>query len=237
MVQYHPDIIVNAAAYTDVDGAEADSAAAFRINAEAVRHLAMAANETRAKLVQVSTDYVFAGDKSSPYVEDDETGPLSIYGKSKLEGEKSAADAHDNLIVRASWLFGDGQNFIRSLLRAAKKGGELEVVNDQIGLPTHALDLANAILDLITSNASGIYHLAGSGQPGSWADLAQIALEAAGVSAKVRGVSTSEYYSRHSRPVANRPRYSVLNCEKAAALGVRLRPWREAVTAYIKEIR
>lgn len=230
-----PSVIVNAAAYTDVDRAERDEETAFRINAEAVAYLAEAANDVGSLLVQISTDYVFQGNKDSPYSENDETGPLSVYGKSKLEGERLAITSRDHLVVRTSWVFGEGRNFIRSIYRASQNRDELQVVDDQIGRPTYALDLAEGILGLVSARARGVYHLAGTGEPGSWADLAEIALHAIGSSTKVRRISTSEYYSGHPGPVAPRPMRSVLDCERAAGLGIKLRAWREAIAAYVKE--
>jgi dTDP-4-dehydrorhamnose reductase len=233
---HKPEVIVNAAAYTKVDAAEADPEGAFAVNARAVEILAEAASRAGALLVQPSTDYVFPGTKGSSYVEDDATGPLSVYGKSKLEGEKAALAAGRHLIVRTSWVFGRGANFIHSILEAAKTRDELTVVDDQWGVPTYAPDLAEGLLRLIDAEARGICHLAGGGDPATWADLAEFALEAAGAGAKVRRTSTAEYYAGHQGPVAPRPAYSVLDCSKAAALGVELRPWREAVVAYLEEL-
>jgi dTDP-4-dehydrorhamnose reductase len=233
---HKPEVIVNAAAYTRVDAAEADPEAAFAVNTRAVGILAEAASRAGALLVQPSTDYVFPGTKQSPYVEDDATGPLSVYGKSKLEGEEAALSAGRHLVVRTSWVFGQGANFIRSVVGAAKTRDELTVVDDQWGLPTYAPDLAEGLLRLVDSEARGIYHLAGGGAPATWAGLAEFVIEAAGIGAKVRRTSTAEYYAGHGGPVAPRPAYSVLDCSKAAALGVELRPWREAVVAYLEEL-
>lgn len=234
---HRPEVIVNAAAYTKVDGAEADPDTAHAVNAGAVEHLAGAASAARALLVQPSTDYVFSGEKEGPYLEDDEPVPLSVYGKSKLGGERAAAAAERHLIVRTSWVFGEGSNFIRSILTAAQPRDELAVVDDQRGLPTYALDLARGLLDLVSAGARGIYHLTGSGESGTWAEVAEAALEAAGLETKVRRVTTAEYYAGKSGPIAPRPANSVLDCSKARTLGVELRPWRRAVAAYVKEIR
>jgi dTDP-4-dehydrorhamnose reductase len=236
VLRHRPEVIINTAAYTKVDAAEADPEAAFAVNAEAVNTLAEAASKSGSLLVQLSTDYVFRGDKPDPYREDDETGPLSIYGKSKLEGERAASGAERHLIVRSSWVFGEGHNFIRSILNAAASRGELAVVDDQRGLPTYTRDLGQGLLELVKAGAHGIYHLASAGEAATWADLAELALEAARLPTKVRRVTTAQYYAERPGPVAPRPANSVLDCSKAASLGVRLRRWPEAVLSYVKGI-
>jgi dTDP-4-dehydrorhamnose reductase len=233
---HRPEVIINTAAYTRVDAAEADPEAAFAVNAAAVNNLAEATSKSGSLLVQLSTDYVFRGDKQGAYLEDDETGPLSIYGKSKLEGEKAASGAERHLILRSSWVFGEGHNFIRSILNAAASREELAVVDDQRGLPTYARDLAQGLLKLVNAGATGIYHLAGGGDPATWADLAELALEASRLPTKVRRITTAQYYAERPGPVAPRPANSVLDCSKAASLGVRLRRWPEAVLSYVKGI-
>jgi len=236
VLRHRPEVIINTAAYTKVDAAEADPEAAFAVNADAVSTLAEATSKSGSLLVQLSTDYVFRGDKQGAYVEDDETGPLSVYGKSKLQGEKAASGAERFLIVRSSWVFGQGHNFIRSMISAAASREELEVVDDQRGLPTYARDLAQGLMELVKAGAAGIYHLAGRGEPATWADLAELALEAARLPTKVRRVTTAQYYAARPGPVAPRPANSVLDCSKAASLGVRLRQWPEAVLSYVKGI-
>lgn len=231
---YRPEVMVNAAVFTRVDAAEAERERAFEVNGKAVTHLAEAASEVGALLVQVSTDYVFPGDKDGPYLEDDPRAPLSVYGMSKLEGEKAAEAADPHLIVRTSWVFGEGANFIRSVVGAAQSRDEMTVVDDQRGLPTYAPDLAQGLLDLVAAGATGTYHLAGGGEAGTWADVAEVALEAAGLETKVRRVTTDEYYAGKSGPVAPRPANSVLDCSKAASLGISLRPWRKAVAKYVR---
>lgn len=232
-----PTVVVNAAAFTAVDRAETEPDAAFRINAVGAGLVAKAAAAAGAQMIQVSTDYVYPGDKDGAYVETDETGPTSAYGKSKLEGEhwvlQSAPGA---LIVRTSWVFGEGSNFIGAILRAAKApagAGGLSVVDDQLGLPTYAPDLAAGLGQLIEAGAKGIFHLAGGGPPVTWAGLAEYAIKASGLDIKVNRVTTQQYESARSGPFAPRPRNSVLDCSKAAALGVSLRPWSSAATAYL----
>lgn len=234
---HRPDVIVNAAAFTKVDQAEAERDQALLINAEAVSHLAGAAGEVGAILVQPSTDYVFPGDKDSPYSEDDATGPASVYGASKLNGEQNAARAKRHLVVRTSWVFGEGHNFIRTILKAADDLDELSVVDDQRGLPTYAVDLATGIIGLLDVGADGLFHLAGGGEPATWADLAEHAISVSGKTAKVKRITTEEFLSTRASPVAPRPKNSVLDCSKARAVGVSLPDWRDAVSRYLTEAR
>lgn len=234
---HRPDVIVNAAAFTKVDQAEAERDKAMLINAEAVQHLTEGADEVEAILVQPSTDYVFDGEKETPYSEDDPTGPVSVYGMSKLAGERHAAGAKRHLIVRTSWVFGEGRNFIRTILKAADDLEELSVVNDQIGLPTYAIDLAAGIVGLLDVEADGLFHLAGGGEAGTWADLAEHAISVADKAARVKRVTTDEFLSTRAEPVAPRPKNSVLDCSKARALGVSLPDWRDAVSRYLEEAR
>ncbi|GAC1364290.1 MAG: dTDP-4-dehydrorhamnose reductase [Actinomycetota bacterium] len=231
-----PEVIIHAGAYTAVDAAEADPQGAWAVNVEGTRALCQVASQAGALLVYVSTDYVFAGDRCQPYPEDHRAGPLSVYGASKRAGEQAVGALERHLIVRTSWVFGEGHNFIRSILRAAPGRGELSVVDDQWGRPTYAPDLAAAMLALVRHGARGTFHLQGGGEPATWAHVAQAALAAAGMSTRVRPVSTEEYNSTRSggRPIAPRPAYGVLDCTKAAGLGVALRPWRDAVGEYVK---
>jgi dTDP-4-dehydrorhamnose reductase len=231
-----PEAIVHGAAYTAVDAAEADPDAAWAVNAEGTRAVAEAAEELGARLVYLSTDYVFSGDCTRPYTEDDPPAPLSVYGATKLAGERFAAEVEGHLILRTSWVFGEGKNFIRAILRAAagRPGRQLDVVDDQRGRPTFAVDLAAGILRLLEGQAAGTFHLQGGGEPATWADVAEAALAAAGIDAGVRRVSTAAYDAGRPGPVARRPANGVLDCSRAAALGVTLRPWREAVEDYVR---
>jgi dTDP-4-dehydrorhamnose reductase len=233
--EVRPRVIVNAAAFTRVDAAEAEPELARQVNADAVWHLATAATASGALLVHLSTDYVFAGDKAGRYFEDDPTGPRSVYGQTKLASEKAASSAREHLIVRTSWVFGDGTNFIRSILAAALKHSELYVVNDQRGLPTYAVDLAQAVDSLVAAGARGLFHVSGGGDPASWAEVAETAVEAAGIEVRIRPVTTEQYYSGKPGPIAPRPANSALDWSKARQMGVRMRPWKKAVSAYVKE--
>ena len=225
-----PRIIINAAAYTDVDGCETNVDLAMAVNGEGVGLLALTAMEIGARLVQVSTDYVFDGGKGSPYLEGDPVGPLSIYGESKLAGELNAAVVPDHLIVRTQWLYGiHGKNFVETMIRLAGERSELAVVDDQIGSPTFTKDLALAIKSLMDKGCRGIFHAANSGFC-SWNEFAKAIFEEEGLKITVKPMTTAEL----NRP-ANRPLYSTLDCSKLAAeSGFRPRPWRDALKDYLK---
>jgi dTDP-4-dehydrorhamnose reductase len=224
-----PAIIINAAAYTDVDGCESDLDQALAVNGEGVGFLALTAREIGAKLVQISTDYVFNGGKGSPYLEDDPVGPLSVYGESKLAGELNAAMAPEYLIVRTQWLYGlHGKNFVETMLRLAGEKSELAVVDDQIGSPTFTRDLALAIKALLAKGCTGIYHAANSGFC-SWNEFAKAIFAAEGLAVTVNSMTTKEL----NRP-ARRPLYSTLDCGKLTAdTGMAMRPWQEALGEYL----
>jgi len=225
-----PETVINCAAYTDVDGCETNVETAMQVNGEGVAHLALATREIGARLVQVSTDYVFDGGKGSPYVEDDAPCPLCVYGESKLAGELNAGFNPDHLIVRTQWLFGlHGKNFVETMLRLAVEKDELSVVDDQIGSPTWTVDLSHAVLALLKTGQRGIYHAANSGFC-SWNGFAQAIFEEAGLPVKVRGMTTDEL----NRP-ARRPLYSTLDCSKLEQdAGFRLQPWRSALKTYLQ---
>jgi dTDP-4-dehydrorhamnose reductase len=225
-----PKIIINSAAYTDVDGCEANVEQAMAVNGEGVGLLALTAREIGAKLVQISTDYVFDGSKGTPYLEDDPVGPLSIYGESKLAGELNAAMAPEHLIVRTQWLYGvHGKNFVETMLRLAGEKSELSVVDDQIGSPTWSYDLALSIKTLLDKGSSGVYHVSNCGYC-SWKEFAEAIFEESGLKVKVNRMTTKEL----NRP-ANRPLYSTLDCSKLEHdSGCRLQGWREALRKYLK---
>lgn len=224
----NPEIVVNAAAYTKVDDAEGHPDEAMAINADAVAHLANACDRIGAVLVQISTDYVFDGRKQGPYVEDDDIGPKSVYGRTKLAGEEAAAASVNHLIVRTSWVFGEGRNFVRTIRAVAATKPSLDVVDDQWGRPTYAVDLARGLLDLVDRDARGIYHLSAGGESTTWARLAETIVAFAGLQSTINHVPTRQQ-------IAARPTNSVLDCSKAAALGVALRGWPEAVAEYLAE--
>lgn len=225
-----PGTVINCAAYTDVDGCESNVETAMQVNGEGVAHLAMASREIGARLVHVSTDYVFDGGKGSPYVEDDAPCPLGVYGESKLAGEMNAAFNPDHLVVRTQWLFGlHGNNFVETMLRLAAEKDELAVVDDQIGSPTWTVDLARAIAALLKTGHRGIYHAANSGYC-SWNSFAKAIFEENGLSVRVNGMTTAQL----NRP-ARRPLYSTLDCSKLEQdTGFRAQPWRSALKAYLQ---
>jgi dTDP-4-dehydrorhamnose reductase len=224
-----PRVIVNAAAYTDVDGCETNRDLAMQVNGEGVAHLALAARLVDATLVQVSTDYVFDGGKGSPYLEDDATGPLSVYGESKLAGELNAAVAPRHLLVRTQWLYGaHGKNFVETMLRLAGERSELTVVDDQIGSPTWTMDLARAIKALLDKGCTGTYHAANSGFC-SWNEFARAIFAQVGKQVAVLPMTTAQL----DRP-ARRPLYSTLDCSRLVRdTGFQPQPWQQALKAYL----
>ena len=212
----HPvDFIVNCAAYTAVDKAEEEEEQCRRINTDAVAYLGEAAQHIGARILHVSTDYVFGGDSYMPYQENDPVSPTSVYGRTKLAGEKAlSAVCPDAIIVRTAWLYSEyGHNFMKTMLRLGAERPEIRVVNDQIGSPTYAGDLAEAILSLLEKERqgeqnSGIYHYTNEGVC-SWYDFAHSIIRIAGLPAKVIPIPTREYPT-----AAKRPAYSVLSKEK-----------------------
>lgn len=224
------DAIVHAAAMTNVDGCESDPDAALRVNRDATRHVADLARERGAVFVYVSTDYVFDGTKRSPYLEEDPTGPINAYGRSKLEGERAAIDSGARaLIVRTSWLFGPGgKNFVDTIASKLERGEGLRVVDDQKGSPTYSRDLAHAIELLLRRGSLGTVHATNSGAT-TWYGLAKEIASDLGSDAPIAPVATEEF----PRPAA-RPRYSVLSGARFRAwTGENLAPWEEAVRHYL----
>ncbi len=226
-----PEIVVNAAAYTNVDGCETRQNECFSVNAQGVKNIALACRDLSITVVHFSTDYVFDGKKGSPYSETDACTPLNVYGRSKLEGERLLeATTRDFLLIRTSWLYGRyGKNFVGTILDKAGSAGRLEVVTDQIGSPTNAEDLAAATATLIRDGQAGIFHVANSGQC-SWYDFTLEILRCRGLTSVTVLPITSD---RLARP-ALRPPYSVLDCSKfRAATGGSLRPWQDAVRDFL----
>lgn len=225
------DVVFNAAAYTNVDGAETHESDAVAINASGVKNLAAAAAAHHAKLVTISTDYVFDGAATTPYVEDTPRDPINAYGRSKAVGEELALSAHPDgaFIVRTAWLYGaGGPNFAATMLRLAATNATVSVVDDQLGQPTWTADLAGQLVALVDADApAGIYHGTNSGQT-SWYGFARAIFEEAGLDPE-RVLPTDS--SSFVRP-ARRPSYSVLGHDAWAATGVRpMRPWRDALAA------
>jgi dTDP-4-dehydrorhamnose 3,5-epimerase len=213
------DLVVHAAAMTDVDGCERDPERAQAVNAGGAANVAAAGP----RVIHLSTDYVFSGSEAGEYAEDDATGPLGAYGRSKLAGERAVLARPGNLVVRTSWVYGDGRNFIRSILRAERAGTALRVVDDQRGRPTWAGDLARAITFLAGRDDTGILHVTGAGEPCTWADLAEV----------VVGHPVERITSEELAAPAPRPRNSVLSLERARSLGVPLADWRDSVMRFL----
>lgn len=230
-----PEIVINVAAYTNVDECESQAERAFAINAEGMRHVTLAAMKCRAKVVYLSTDYVFDGTKREPYVESDPTNPLNVYGRSKLQGERYVQElAEDGLIIRTQWLFGrHGNNFVSAILRQAREKNELSIVNDQIGSPTYTVDLAKAISALIQHDGKGVFHIANSDYC-TWFTFGRYILEVLGIA----GVNLRPITSKELNRAATRPHNSSFNCRKLKeAGGITLRPWSEAVKEYVQSTR
>jgi dTDP-4-dehydrorhamnose reductase len=236
LAELSPEGVLNAAAFTQVDRCEREPEAAARGNAEGPAVLGAACAEAGVRLVHVSTDYVFSGSAGAPYREDDATGPRSTYGRTKLAGERAVLAASDaGLVVRTSWVFGRGRNFIAAILdqaakrRSGEASGPLRVVDDQRGRPTYAVDLAEGIWRLVEVGARGLYHVANEGAA-TWWDLARFCLDEAGCrDLQVDRISTGEL-----RVDAPRPAWSVLDTTKARSAGVVLRHWQDAVRAYLR---
>lgn len=228
--------IINAAAYTNVDGAETEGKElAWAVNDKAVSNLAEVAKQNDALLVHVSTEYVFDGNKKEPYTEDDDPSPLGIYAKAKAAGDNQAAKAPKHYIIRSSWVVGDGKNFVRTMLGLGLKGVAPSVVNDQIGRPTFADELAKAIKFLIDKQAPfGTYNVTNEGEPVSWAEFTRAIFKEAGYDLQVTD-TTSEKYFADKPNAAPRPSNSVLDLSKIEALGFRPRDWRENLREYIKK--
>ena len=234
------DVLINAAAQTNVDRCETHQQEAFALNAEAPRVLAEICREKKARFIHISTDYVFDGEKREPYSEEDEARPISVYGESKREGERRALEANDRaLIVRVSWVFGpDRPSFIDAILKKARDEEEISAVADKWATPTYTLDLAAWLRPfLFDRNEGGLLHLANGGEC-SWQEYAQWALDcchAEGVPMKARTVDATSLADMKNF-IAKRPVYSVLGTGKyRQATGETPRPWRDAVAAYVRD--
>jgi dTDP-4-dehydrorhamnose reductase len=231
VTENHPDWIVLAAAYTDVDGCESNPDLAFAVNRDGVRNVGEAAIEVGARLIFLSSDYVFDGKRTTPYETSDARNPRSVYGRTKAEAEIKLLELMPECcIVRTSWLFGTGGKcFPDTILKLAASRPTLDVVNDQRGCPTYAVDLAQATIQLCRKNASGIVHATNSGDC-TWFDFAQQIVESAGLATTVRPVSSLQM----ARP-APRPAYSVLSLARLQALGIQMPSWHDALHRYLEQ--
>jgi dTDP-4-dehydrorhamnose reductase len=227
------DLIINCAAYTNVDGCESNEELAYLVNATGPGNLARAAEHNGATLIHISTDYVFKGDDPTPRTEGDPCDPQSVYGKSKLAGEQAVAESCSrHFIVRTAWLYGHtGPNFVLTMLRLARENGAIKVVSDQHGNPTYANDVAHVLLQLALTQAYGIYHCTNHGTC-SWFDLASLAVDLAGIPCAKTPCTTAEF----PRP-APRPAWSVLgNAHLQQTTGDPMRPWQQALQAYVHKM-
>jgi dTDP-4-dehydrorhamnose reductase len=238
---YHPQYLINCAAYTAVDRAEQEKDLAFQVNGEAVGVLAAICKENNTRFIHISTDYVFDGSATVPYKEDSPVNPQNIYGASKLEGEKQAMQFNPgSIIIRTSWLYSAyGKNFVRTMVKLMKEKDEINVVNDQVGSPTYAADLAEAILKIImtipTHNSPltthGIYHFTNKGII-SWYDFAMAIQEIAGSNCRINPIPSSQYPTP-----AKRPAYSVLDTTKIQyVFGIEMKDWKKSLVICIKRI-
>jgi len=228
-----PAIVVNCAAFTDVEGAEDNYKMARKVNSLAPQVLAAACAMQDAFLIHISTDYVFDGETNIPYTEENETNPTSVYGQTKLEGEEKIKTVFDNyLILRTSWLYSEyGHNFIRTILAKAKENATIEVVDDQIGSPTYARDLANTIVDIIiksilnpTAYKPGIYNYTNQGSC-SWYEFAQEIVNIAGIDCEIKPIKSDKFPTK-----AKRPKYSVLDTSKIrSSFGIGIPNWKDSL--------
>ncbi|MFZ0445609.1 MAG: dTDP-4-dehydrorhamnose reductase [Bacillus sp. (in: firmicutes)] len=229
MVELSPDIIIHTAAYTNVDSAEDDPDTAYLVNGIGTKNLAIMASRLKAKLVYISTDYVFNGNSHHPISESETPSPLGVYGQTKLAGESYIREHHNQyFIVRTSWVYGiHGRNFVKTMLELSEEKDQIMVVDDQIGSPTYTYDLAQCIVRLMVTEKYGIYHVSNEGSC-SWYEFAKAIFEEADIDMNVRPCKTTEFPRK-----APRPRYSVLMETALSANGFpKMRNWREALTHF-----
>lgn len=228
-----PYAIVNCAAHTAVDACETQQEAAYKINAIGPRNLSIAAAQVHAKIIQISTDYVFPGNATVPYVEFDQTGPQGVYGASKLAGEQFVKEfSSQYFIIRTAWLYGEGKNFVKTMLKLAETNDTVRVVKDQVGSPTSAAELAKAIAVLLPTDNYGLFHGTCEGIC-SWADFAKEIFALAGKSTIVEGITTAEFAAKAARPA-----YSVLdNYMLRLTTDFTFADWHDALAVYIKSMQ
>ena len=236
--EYHPNVVVHCAAWTNVDGAEdpANLEVVRKVNVEGTENLARACKEIDATMVYISTDYVFDGQGTEPWTPDDKNyAPLNVYGQSKLDGEKAVTSNLDKyFIVRIAWVFGkNGKNFVKTMLEVGKNHDEVRVVDDQIGTPTYTPDLSRLLVDMILTDKYGFYHVTNEGGYISWADFTKEIFKQAGINSKVVPVTTAEY----GESIAKRPFNSRLDKSKLKENGFTPLPtWQDALARYLKEL-
>ena len=232
IAQVKPDVIVNCAAFSNVDACETQISEAFAVNARGARNVALAGKQTGAKVIHISTDYVFDGMKNEPYLETDKPHPLSVYGKSKLEGELAVQEINGNcVIIRTAWLFGPfRKNFVTAILELGRKNRSVSVVTDQHGSPTYTADLSDAIRTAISKDLRGIYHVTNSGTCSRY-EWARKIFELTGNQVSILPLKTADY-----KRAARVPQNSSLDCTKyTTTTGQKLRSWQEALEEYISK--
>ena len=226
-----PDVVIHAGAYTNVDGAELTPELAMAVNRDGTARVARAAARSGARLIYVSTDYVFDGTATAPYAEQDAPNPINTYGLSKRLGEQAVlASGVNALVVRTAWLYGHhGKNFVKSIMSAARREPALRVVNDQRGCPTFAEDLASALIALMAKDVGGVIHVTNRGSC-TWHEFAEAIVREMGLAVPVVPISTEE-----AGRVAKRPRFSVLSQDRSMSLGIMMPEWRRALAKFVSE--
>ena len=230
ILEKKPDVVINCAAFTNVDLSEDEVDLAYKINSLGSKNLAIASEKVKSKLVYISTDYVFKGDKKTPYKEDDTTNPISVYGKSKLLGEEYTKNFCSRyFIIRTAWLYGDGNNFVKTMIRLSESKKEINVVNDQIGSPTSTKDLAVCVLNLINTEYYGTYHGTNNGFC-SWYEFAKKIFEIKNIDIKVNPITSDKFLSK-----VKRPSYSVLDNFMLKLIDLdNFRHWEDALKEYLR---
>ena len=237
VLKENPKYIINCAAYTNVDKAEENEELAEKVNGEGTKNLAIVAKENNAILVHISTDYVFAGDLeiNKAYEETDKTGPITAYGRTKLHGEKYIEDIMDKYyIFRTAWLYGEGKNFVRTMISLSENNNEIDVVCDQYGSPTYTVDLADIIYQAIQNKIPfGIYHATNENFT-TWSDFAKKIFKISNIKTKVNPITTEEYIKKFPKS-ANRPKNSKLSKQKLHENGIIILAWEDALERYLKK--
>ena len=230
IINYSPDAVIHCAAYTAVDKAEDEKEQCYLVNSDATKNIARICKKINAKMLYISTDYVFDGTKEGFYEVDDLPNPISVYGKSKLLGEQAVQKLLEKyFIVRISWVFGEhGNNFVKTMLKLGKERKEINVVSDQYGSPTYTADLAPLLVEMIKTDCYGIYHATNEGVC-SWAEFAEEIFKIAGMNVKVNHITTTEYFTKAKRPLNSR-----LSKEKTWKYFSKLRIWNYGINMYLK---
>lgn len=233
--EFKPEWLMHGAALTNVDGCEENPDLAEKINHLGTKILAEACKKHDCEMIYVSTDYVFDGTKGAPYTEEDKPNPKSVYGRTKLEGEKEVQKISGGYIIRTAWVYGEGHNFVKTMLKLSQNLDEIKVVNDQFGRPTYAPDLAKAIYDVIKKRPEkGIYNVTGDGDIISWADFAKKIFELSGKKTRVTPISTKEYFEgNQNKKIAPRPAYSALDLVMSKKAGLFLPEWKNSLKNYL----